>query len=118
MFRMFLYRRFCAKCSPLPAPGSLLLTPQAKCVFIRTQARFVGGNVNSKHRLKSRTWLYGAGVGIVLAVGLKYRSDSANSSCDDKVEIVQKTHPYADAIEVSRDLVERIKVGKEVGLWN
>ncbi|XP_043980166.1 serine beta-lactamase-like protein LACTB, mitochondrial isoform X3 [Gambusia affinis] len=113
MFRMILHGRFCAKCSPLPAPGSLLLTPQAKGVFIRTQSRFVGGNVNFKRRLKSRTWLYGAGVGIVLAVGLKYRSDSANSSCDDKVEIAQKTHPYANAIEVSRDLLERIKVGKE-----
>ncbi|XP_014868100.1 PREDICTED: serine beta-lactamase-like protein LACTB, mitochondrial isoform X2 [Poecilia mexicana] len=115
MFRMFLYRRFCAKCSPLPAPRSLLLTPQAKCVFIRTQTRFfVGGNFNFKRRLKSRTWLYGVGAGIVLAVGLKDRSDSANSSCDDKVEIAQKTHPYTEAIEVSRDLLERIKVGKEV----
>uniref|UniRef100_A0A3B3UNB4 Lactamase, beta n=1 Tax=Poecilia latipinna TaxID=48699 RepID=A0A3B3UNB4_9TELE len=114
MFRMSLYRRFCAKCSPLPAPRSLLLTPQAKCVFIRTQTRFfVGGIFNFKRRLKSRTWLYGVGAGIVLAVGLKYRSDSANSSCDDKVEIAQKTHPYTDAIEVSRDLLERIKA--EVG---
>ncbi|XP_054893527.1 serine beta-lactamase-like protein LACTB, mitochondrial isoform X2 [Poeciliopsis prolifica] len=113
MFRMFLYRRISAKCSPLPAPESLFLTPRAKGVFIRTQTRFVGGKINFIHRLKSRTWLYGAGVGIVLAVGVKYGSDSANSSCDDKVETAQKTHPYANAIEVSRDLLERIKA--EVG---
>ena len=56
----------------------------------------------------------GIGVGIALAVGLKYASDSANSSCDDKVG--KEINPYRAAIEVSRDLLERIKVGTEVGL--
>ncbi|XP_012726881.2 serine beta-lactamase-like protein LACTB, mitochondrial isoform X1 [Fundulus heteroclitus] len=113
MFRMLLSRPFCAKCSPLAAPRSLM-TPQAEGVFIRTQRRFVGGTVIYKHRSKSRTWVYGVGVGIVLAVGLKYSSDPANSSCDDKVKTAQKSHAYRDAIKASRDLLERIKVGKEV----
>ncbi|KAM4734872.1 serine beta-lactamase-like protein LACTB, mitochondrial isoform 2-T2 [Anableps anableps] len=113
MFRMFLFRRFSAKCSPLAAPRSLLQTPQAGGVLIRTQKRFVGSTITLKHRSKSRTWMYGVGVGIVLAAGLKHSFDSANSSCDDKVEISPKTKPYRDAIKVSRDLLERIKA--EVG---
>ncbi|MEQ2264360.1 hypothetical protein XENORESO_002148 [Xenotaenia resolanae] len=112
MFRMFLSRSLCAKCAPLTAPR-YLITPQADGVFIRTQRRFFGGTVICKHRSKSRTWMYGVGVGIVLAVGLKYSSDSANSSCDDKIKIAQKTKSYRDAIKVSRDLLERIKA--EVG---
>lgn len=57
----------------------------------------------------------GVGVGIALAVGLKYRTDTANTSCDDKVTKAQRSDRYSDAIKVSRDLLERIKVGTEVG---
>lgn len=55
-------------------------------------------------------------MGIALAVGLKSRADTADSSCDDKVREARRTDRYSDAIKVSRELVERIKVGIEVGL--
>ncbi|XP_015234441.1 PREDICTED: serine beta-lactamase-like protein LACTB, mitochondrial [Cyprinodon variegatus] len=110
MFRVFLSRGFCAKCAPLAAPRSLL---PLQADAVRAQKRFLGGTVIRKQRSKSKTWLYGVGVGIVLAVGLKYRSDSANSSCDDKIKTAQKTNSYRDAIKASRDLLEGIKA--EVG---
>lgn len=50
----------------------------------------------------------GLGVGVALAVGLKY------SWCDD--EGAQRTDRYRSAVNASRDLLERIKVGEEVGL--
>lgn len=76
----------------------------------------MGGPAFRKYRLKSKIWICGVGVGIALAVGLKYSSDGASSSCDVKVNRAEKTDRYKDAIKVSRDLVERIKVGTEVGL--
>lgn len=58
----------------------------------------------------------GVGVGIVLAAGLKYSLDSADISCEDRVKNAKWASQYTDAIKVSRDLLERIKVGGEVGL--
>ncbi|XP_070763984.1 serine beta-lactamase-like protein LACTB, mitochondrial [Enoplosus armatus] len=126
MSRLFVSNRFCAKCTLLAARESPVLTPRAgarvkpqqsdkRSVFIQQQRRYVGGSNTAffKHRSKSRSWICGVGVGLALAVGLKYRSDTANSSCDDKVIEAQRTDRYSDAIKVSRDLVERIKVGTE-----
>ncbi|XP_044047985.1 serine beta-lactamase-like protein LACTB, mitochondrial isoform X2 [Siniperca chuatsi] len=126
MSRLFLPNRFCAKCTLLAAQKSPLLAPRAgarvkpqqsdkRSVFIQQQRRYVGGSNTAffKYRSKSRIWICGVGVGIVLAVGLKYRTDTANGSCDDKVVEAQRTDRYNDAIKVSRDLVERIKA--EVG---
>ncbi|XP_067445873.1 serine beta-lactamase-like protein LACTB, mitochondrial isoform X2 [Thunnus thynnus] len=126
MSRLFMPNRFCAKCSLLPTREPALLTLRAgarvkqqqadkRSVFIQQQRHYVGGSNTafSKYRSKSRIWLCGVGVGIALAVGLKYRADTANSSCDDKVTVSQRTDRYSAAIKESRDLVERIQA--EVG---
>lgn len=123
MSRLFLPNRLCAKCTLPTARGSSLLTPardsQQASVFIHQQRRYVGGSntADFKHKSKSRIWIYGVGVGIAIAVGLKYRADPANSSCDAGVKPVQRTDRFSNAIKVSRDLVERIKVSIEVGPW-
>ncbi len=54
----------------------------------------------------------GVGLGIALAVGLKYQSDTASSQSE---ALRTDTVRYSDAIKVSRELLERIKVGTEVG---
>ncbi|XP_035763139.1 serine beta-lactamase-like protein LACTB, mitochondrial isoform X2 [Neolamprologus brichardi] len=125
MLRLFLSRQstFCTKCSMLAARESPVMTPRAGArarqqqksdsIFIQQQRRYVGGPAFRKYRLKSTIWMYGVGVGIALAVGLKYSSDRASSSCDVKVKRAEKTDRYKDAIKVSRDLVARIK--DEVG---
>lgn len=70
----------------------------------------------SRRTTKSLIWICGVGVGVALAIGLKHDADTADSSCDDKLTKGPATDRYSDAIKVSRDLVERIKVGAEVGL--
>uniref|UniRef100_A0A3B5B5N5 Lactamase beta n=1 Tax=Stegastes partitus TaxID=144197 RepID=A0A3B5B5N5_9TELE len=121
MSRLFLSHRFCTKCTFLTLRESPLLTGartrqqqqrQSDAVFMQKR-RFVGGSASSKHRSKSIIWICGAGVGIALAAGLKYSSDTANSSCDDKVRGAERSDRYSGAIKVSRDLVERIQA--EVG---
>ncbi|XP_041795391.1 serine beta-lactamase-like protein LACTB, mitochondrial isoform X2 [Chelmon rostratus] len=127
MSRLFLPNRFCAKCTLLAARESPLLTPrgagarvqplqsQKRIVFIQQQRGYAGGSnaAFNRYSSKSTIWMCGVGVGIALAVGLKYQSDTADSSCDDKVTEAQRTDRYSDAIKVSRDLVERIQA--EVG---
>uniref|UniRef100_UPI0037E8F3D6 serine beta-lactamase-like protein LACTB, mitochondrial isoform X2 n=1 Tax=Semicossyphus pulcher TaxID=241346 RepID=UPI0037E8F3D6 len=124
MSRLFLPSRFCAKCNLLTARESTLMTPRAgarvkqsdkRSVFIQQQRRYVRGSNTAfyKYRSRSRIWICGIGLGITLAVGLKYHVDTANSSCDDKVIEGPRTDRYSDAIKVSRDLLERIKA--EVG---
>ncbi|CAJ1056707.1 serine beta-lactamase-like protein LACTB%2C mitochondrial isoform X2 [Xyrichtys novacula] len=119
MFRLFLPNRFCAKRNTLTAREFSLFTPRAKqsplSVFIQQQKRHFG-RLNSaflKNRPKSGIWMCGVSLGITLGVSLKYYTDSATSVCDEKVPKPQKTDRYSDAIEVSRDLLERIKA--EVG---
>ncbi|XP_018519691.1 serine beta-lactamase-like protein LACTB, mitochondrial isoform X1 [Lates calcarifer] len=127
MSQLFLPNRFSATRPLLSARESpLLLSLRAgarvkqqqqqasdkRSVFIQQQRRYVGGSNAgfSKYRAKSRIWMCGLGVGVALAVGLKY---AANSSYDDKVEGAERSHRYSAAVKVSRDLVERIKVGTE-----
>ncbi|XP_034735358.1 serine beta-lactamase-like protein LACTB, mitochondrial isoform X1 [Etheostoma cragini] len=126
MSRLIWPNRFCAKCALLTARGLPLLTPRAGArvkppqsdglsVFIQKQRRHVGGSntVFFKYRSKSRIWLCGVGVGVAIAVAIKYRADTANSSCDDKIKKGQPAGRYSDAITVSRDLVKRIQVSIE-----
>ncbi|XP_070687064.1 serine beta-lactamase-like protein LACTB, mitochondrial [Pempheris klunzingeri] len=118
MSRLFLPNRFCAKCTLLAAREAPVLPPRGgnKRVFIQQQRRYHAEGSNTalfKHLSKSRIWICGVGVGIALAVGLKYRSDTAGTSCEDKVVETQRADGYSAAIRVSRDLVERIK--DEVG---
>ncbi|XP_041853970.1 serine beta-lactamase-like protein LACTB, mitochondrial isoform X1 [Melanotaenia boesemani] len=122
MSRFFLSNFFCNSCVQLAAresffritrSGARARPQKTDSLFFQTQRRYVGSSVHCKCQSKSRMWMCGIGVGIALAVGLKYSSDPANSSCDDKVGKAVKTDRYSDAIKVSRDLVERIKVGTE-----
>ncbi|XP_028286814.1 serine beta-lactamase-like protein LACTB, mitochondrial isoform X2 [Parambassis ranga] len=116
MLRLFLQHHFCTKCTRLTARESPFLASrraglpqQRRCVFIQKQRQHAGASAFSKNRSKSRIWAYGVGVGIALAVGLKYSTESGNSSCDDEVIKTERSDRYSDAIKVSRDLVERIK---------
>ncbi|KAK9516680.1 hypothetical protein VZT92_024599 [Zoarces viviparus] len=122
MSRLFLPNVFCVKCTRLTARGPPLLTSRAGARvkrkpsgFIQQQIRYVGGSNTPffKYRSKSRIWICGVAVGVALAVGLKYRDDTANTSCEDEAEEAQRTRRYSDAIKVSWDLVERVKT--EVG---
>ncbi|XP_042352462.1 serine beta-lactamase-like protein LACTB, mitochondrial isoform X2 [Plectropomus leopardus] len=123
MSRLLLPNRLCARCSPLTARGSPLSTPRAAArdkhrlsdVFIQQQRRCVGGSSTAyfKYKSKSRIWICGVGVGFAIAVGLKYRADTADSSFDDRVREEPSTDRYSYAVKVSRDLLERIKA--EVG---
>lgn len=66
----------------------------------------------------NRLWLCGIGAGIALALGLKsiYYSDGGNGFCDADVsdEKKRRSGRYHQAVGVSRDLVQRIKVGFKV----
>lgn len=133
MSRLLLPNRFSATCPMLSARDSaLLVTLRAgaraakqqqsvtRGVFTQQQRRYVSrpDTVFSRHRAKSWVWMCGGvGAGVALAVGLKYRSDTINSSCGGKVAaaVAERTDRYSAAVRVSRDLVDRIKVGTEVG---
>ncbi|XP_047189364.1 serine beta-lactamase-like protein LACTB, mitochondrial isoform X1 [Scophthalmus maximus] len=96
----------------LSARDSALSTPRAAARVKQQQQRSV---FTQRHRhrhaegSKSRLWVCGVGAGVALAVGLKY------SACDDKAAGAEATGRYSAAVLVSRDLVERIQVGTEVG---
>lgn len=126
MSRLFLPNRLCAKRALLTARAPPLLTSRGGArvkqqqfdkpiVFIQQQTRWVGGSNAEffKYRSKSRIWICGVAAGIAIALGLKYREDTASGSCEDQVEDAQADR-YSDAIRVSRDLVERIKVSVQV----
>ncbi|XP_022610472.1 serine beta-lactamase-like protein LACTB, mitochondrial isoform X1 [Seriola dumerili] len=132
MSRLFLPNRLCAPCPLLSARESpLFLTLRAGArvqqqqsakpnVFIQQQRRYVGRSNTAFSKYRSKSWIWmcgGVGVGIAVAVGLKCRTDAVNSSCVDKVAEAERTDRYSAAVKVSRDLVERIKVGTkaEVG---
>lgn len=122
MSRLFLPNSVGASCALLAVCDSPLLALRAgarvkprlseKRKVFDQQRRYVGGShTASKHRSRSGVWVCGLGVGLALAVGLKHRTDTS-SSCDAEVEITDR---YSAAIRVSRDLVDGIKVGSEVG---
>ncbi|XP_073724924.1 serine beta-lactamase-like protein LACTB, mitochondrial isoform X1 [Misgurnus anguillicaudatus] len=80
--------------------------------FISTQRRSPLFSNN-----KRSLWILGIGTGFVLALGLKYGDFvSEHCECDvQKTYRAQADSKYTAAIEVSRDLVRRIKVQDEVG---
>lgn len=58
-------------------------------------------------------WFCGS-AGLAVAVGLNYQNDSLNTPCENKD--ARTVDRYSEAREVSRDLVERIKVSGQVGM--
>lgn len=116
MLRVFLPNRFSAGCVLRAAARAERQLAEKRSVFPQQQRRHAGGTnaASSKHQPKCRVWMCGLGVGIALAVGLHCSSDTTCDSRDDGAE-AQRTERYDAAIEVSRDLLERIKVGAEVG---
>ncbi|XP_051546075.1 serine beta-lactamase-like protein LACTB, mitochondrial isoform X2 [Myxocyprinus asiaticus] len=121
MFRLLCLSRglICAKCSAQKSePFVSLLKSRVKYRdhlmrrFISTQRRTVF--TSFKNRLTS-LWIFGIGTGFVLALGLKYR-DSVSEHCECDVRKTNRTETvskYRSAIEISRDLLQRIK--DEVG---
>ncbi|XP_074489029.1 serine beta-lactamase-like protein LACTB, mitochondrial isoform X2 [Sebastes fasciatus] len=79
---------------------------------LQQRRHYVGGSNSAFYKdwSKSSMWICGVGVGVAVAVGLKHRADT---NCDDKVREARRTDRYRDAIQVSRDLVQRIQA--EVG---
>lgn len=124
MSRLFYspFKRFCDKCKDCPAVTlrcySSLFTP-TRCPQLSKQQTFVvlqqqqrkcfrpSRLITSRFYSRSKFWIGGIGAGIVLALGLKYHTDIAELSCE---EDFQHTGRYGAAIQVSRDLVQRIKV--------
>ncbi|CAB1323175.1 unnamed protein product [Coregonus sp. 'balchen'] len=119
------FKRFCVKCKDCPAVtarcyNSLLtstrfsqLSKQQTFVVLQQQQRKCFGPsrlITSRFYSRSRFWIGGIGAGVVLALGLKYHTDITELSCE---EDFQQTGRYGAAIQVSRDLVQRIK--DEVG---
>lgn len=128
MSRFFSPRTFCAKCNFLRAHGSLLVTPQGVGArtkppqshsvrpFNHQQQRRYNGESNRfgfRRKAKSLVWLCGS-AGLAVAVGLNYRNDLVNTSCEKRE--ARTIDRYSDARKVSRDIVERIKVSSKVGM--
>ncbi|XP_075998002.1 serine beta-lactamase-like protein LACTB, mitochondrial isoform X2 [Genypterus blacodes] len=110
MSRLFLPNRFCTKrCLPTQRGKQQLFDKRG--ALIRQQRRYVGGSntASSKNGGKTRLWMCGVGAGMALAAAFKYRTDNGSSSCEASVREAERTRRFDAAIEVSRDLVERIK---------
>lgn len=109
MSRLLCLSRVCARCTVFSArcQGQQQLV---KRFLIQQQSAYVGGSSLPKNRTNSKLWLCGVGVGLALAVGLKSRSDTADSSCEKRETEAAR---YRRAAEVGRELLERIKA--EVG---
>ena len=111
--------RFRAMCKyKLIARYSNALTKGGRCrVWSQQQQRqYIGKSSTESSNTKLYLWFGGIGAGIVLALGLKYRNDGINSLCDAEVSDQKRIGTYHSAVRVSRDLVERIKVGCKVQL--
>lgn len=87
----------------------------SKQTFSQQQRHIFGPSRQAFTVNKSRFWIFGIGAGVILALGLKYHVDSGDSSCEDRIikDAVRKSGKYLTAIQVSRDLVQRIKVGQQ-----
>ncbi|XP_046890112.1 serine beta-lactamase-like protein LACTB, mitochondrial isoform X1 [Hypomesus transpacificus] len=117
-------KRVCTNCkssfTPTLRSYSSLWTPQARCKtrlskqsFVRQRRQFFVRQ--SVTIYKSRFWIFGIGTGIILGLGLKCHIDFNESSCEYIInnDMGRKSGRYLPAIQVSRDLARRIKVGQQ-----
>ncbi|XP_036431983.1 serine beta-lactamase-like protein LACTB, mitochondrial [Colossoma macropomum] len=115
----------CSRCKACPQKvGSFsslltfLLKSDRHTLAVRAQqTRHLTGARRAFHYSNSarkRFWTLGLGAGLLLAVGLKNHYSPEPCECDsEKTEKPHNTSKYRAAIEISRDLVQRIK--DEVG---
>lgn len=61
-------------------------------------------------KTKSKLWVLGIGAGFVLAFGLKHHAYNSELCSAEAAYVPQTDLKYVEAIEISRDLVRRIKV--------
>lgn len=108
MSRLLCPVRICAKCTVFSPQCQRQHQLVKRC--LNHQQRSYVHEAFFKNSTRSRLWLCGLGVGLALAIGLKSCSDSADSSSGDSGSRVGR---YRRAVEVSRELLERIKA--EVG---
>ncbi|XP_034442839.1 serine beta-lactamase-like protein LACTB, mitochondrial isoform X3 [Hippoglossus hippoglossus] len=101
MSRLFVSHRFCPSCPRL-------LSSRRKVFSQQHRPHTQGLNpASAPHRVRSRLWLCGVGVGLALAVGLKHGWGG------DEAAAADRTDRYRAAVSVSRELLQRIKVGAE-----
>ncbi|XP_030620912.1 serine beta-lactamase-like protein LACTB, mitochondrial isoform X2 [Chanos chanos] len=122
--------RVCRKCSECPQKYrsySSLFTARVKYGNVNHQLSlqtFIQRSFSESKRLgdfqfpggRSKFWVLGLGAGCVLALGLKYHicvSDPCHCDASEKTSEPRTASKYGAAIEISRDLVRRIK--DEVG---
>lgn len=124
MARLFSFYGVCARSSrqvfressSLTGAGGRVnpLLSHKPTAFLQQQRRRIGRSNAVFVRLRSISgiWICGVGLGVAVAVGLKCRSDAASerlvSDGNDRSD--RRSERYSDAIKVSRDIVERIKV--------
>lgn len=93
----------------------------SKDVFYQQSARAYAGLNGPKRpsfsksfaKTKSKLWVLGLGAGFVLAYSLKHHAYNSEPCSAETAYVPQTDLKYADVIEISRDLVRRIK--DEVG---
>ncbi|XP_034032378.1 serine beta-lactamase-like protein LACTB, mitochondrial isoform X2 [Thalassophryne amazonica] len=112
MARLLLPNRFCVKYRHLAGNEHCVFTLSFGRRVLQQKRRYSRdpNRSFSKHGPMSSFWICGVGLGLTLAVGLKYRSDQKNSR---EVAAADRTQLYKSAIKASRDFSERIK--DEVG---
>ncbi|XP_072529788.1 serine beta-lactamase-like protein LACTB, mitochondrial isoform X1 [Salminus brasiliensis] len=130
MSRLFLLSpsRLCSRCQYCPQlmnSFSCVLRFRPNCESQLRAVRAVRAQqtrhlTTARHTLRSsnggrqRLWLLGLGAGFLLAVGLKNHSSPERCECEsEKPDKPHNTSKYSSAVEISRDLVQRIK--DEVG---
>lgn len=90
----------------------------SKDVFYQQSARAYAGLNGPKRpsfsksfaKTKSKLWVLGLGAGFVLAYSLKHHAYNSEPCSAETAYVPQTDLKYAEVIEISRDLVRRIKV--------
>lgn len=118
MSRLLTPMRFCATCKYNTCGQRLSDRRMNGWLLLQQHRQYRRQSSTQTFTPKSTLWLCGVGAGVALVFGLKsyYTDDRGNTLCDGEASDEKRiSGKYHEAIGVSRDLVERIKVGLEVG---